>query len=199
VLLTPGATVAGRVTDASGAPVPKADVWFELIEPQAEGRSADLSPASRHGRATGLRPLGTRSARFTDEDGLFELHGVPQGRVRIVAKGKNLARASTELVLADGEARSRVDFELRPGVELAGRVLMPDGSPMQFCTKVLVLPVDRGSDEVLAVCETGPEGAFVADSIAPGPKRLLVVGADGSWVEAPAEPGGELQTFVASH
>jgi len=202
VTLQAGASVSGRVTDTSGLPLKGAQMWFELVEPEPERARSSLSPRRRHDLATARLQLnaGARVMRRSGVDGQFELHGLPAGRVRILAQAIHgeCVRASTELDLAPGESRSRVDFELRPGLALRGSVRLGDGSPMQFCTKVFVFPADPASDELLAVSETAFEGAFVAEGLEPGPKRVLVVGADGSWVEATVEPGGEPQTFVAA-
>jgi hypothetical protein len=194
VTLPDGATVMGRVTDTHGVPVEHADVWFDMLD--APGAPADASPAARYGRTIGASDLPRRWTA-TGPAGEFTLNGVPPGRVRIAAKAKGLARAAVELDMAPGETRAAVDLALPAGQELRGRVVLADGSPMQFCTKVIVLPADAASREVLAKAETGPEGLFTADGVEPGPKRVLVVGADGSWLEETVEVGGELQTFVA--
>lgn len=202
VVLQPGATISGRVTDAAGNPIRKADVRLEVVEPPRGYRPADpsTSPKLRYDMAIGMRYLavvGAHGSSTTDAGGNFELAGVPAGCVRVVAQAEGLVRESIELTVVAGEARSRVDFVLRPGFELAGRVTLGDGSPLQLCVKVLVLPADPESDEVLAMAETRMQGDFQADGIEPGPKRLLVVASDGSWVDAPAQPGGEAQTFAA--
>jgi hypothetical protein len=122
---------------------------------------------------------------------------VPAGAVRVAAKAPGRVRTAIELDLEPGEVRRDVDFVLEPGINLDGRVLLADGSPMPACTNILVLPAERDSDEVLARIETWMDGEFHADGIAPGPKRLLVVASDGSWIDEPAQPGGARQTFVA--
>ncbi|HZL99355.1 MAG TPA: hypothetical protein VFD43_03795, partial [Planctomycetota bacterium] len=202
VLLEPGATVLGRVLDESGAPLSKADVWFEAVEPPAGYQPADdAAPAVRYSVARLMREglgAGGSNRTATGPGGDFELHSLPAGRVRIVAKSRGLVRASTELALVPGETRSGIELVLKPGMPLAGQLVRPDGSPMQACVKVLVLPPGLGEDEVLGLAETGGQGEFRVDGLEPGPKRLLAVDGEGSWVDAPTQAGDEGQVFVAS-
>lgn len=203
VTLERAATIMGRVTDAAGVPLRKAQVQLELSEPAPVDASAErASPQQRYDRAQGLRHLASSvpgSSCTTDAEGRFELRAVPAGAVHVSATAAGLVQASIALDVAAGETRRGVDFALQPGVELRGRVQQADGSPIPFCTGVLLLPAEIGSDVVLARAETRRGGEFRTQAIAPGPKRLLVVGKDGSWLETLVDPGGEPQIFVTGH
>lgn len=162
IRLETGAVVEGRVLDPTGAPVAGAHVNVA------------------HRAEEGYRPLriGDRSG----PGGVFELLGVPPGKVRLSAFHAE-QRAEEEIDLGPGGAV--VDLVLEPERGLRGRVVDPQGRPVEHA-QVEAQPVGSGGagpDHQSA--RTGPLGRFRFD-VGPGDYRLTAF--HPSFAETVVEP-----------
>lgn len=109
--LSPGARVRGRVVTPGGA-LPK-NVLLEV--------DTELSKESL---------FGNQRSGKVDDDGSFDLRGLPPGKVTITASAPQRVTVKQELgMLNDGSVREGVTLELGLGHTVSGRVLWPDGSP----------------------------------------------------------------------
>jgi protocatechuate 3,4-dioxygenase beta subunit len=149
LVLAPGATVEGRVTDAAGRPVP--DVMVQVLDEE---------------RAMGSRIFhGTRA----DGDGWYTIEGLPSGQRSLAAEDDQGRRAVGDLDVRPGS--NRLDLRFRGGVELAGRVLDADGNPVPAAEVELAgSGVSWGRQQVA----TGADGAFLLQDVEDGEYRLLV-------------------------
>jgi len=104
--LREGGVVAGRVLDPDGAPIPGAsvEVW--------------LSPGEI--KAT------------SGPDGSFRLAGADRGYFQVRASAEHFQPGAVEVYLADEELKTDVVLEREGNLfEIAGRVLGPDGQPVE--------------------------------------------------------------------
>ena len=145
-----GHTVTGRVYDDSGRPLPEARV--ELV------------------RQSDARLLVPRSSATADADGVYELTGVPAGEHSLASQHEGFVRQVRDLTVVEGE--NRLDFRLRPGLAVSGRVVDETGAPVDGAEVALVghgsMPgLGRGT-------ETSDEaGAFRIEGVEPGSYRLM--------------------------
>ena len=119
--------ISGRVTRADGLPLPRA-VVTTTFEPGGGGSRT-------------VSVLRFVSADETDENGRFEVSGLPSGSYRLSAgkpgyTGIIYGQRSPEdrgewIRLADGESRSRVDLVLPRHGSLNGRIVDEFGDPIE--------------------------------------------------------------------
>lgn len=119
LVLQPKPLVRGRVVDARGAPVARAQV----------------------AGAGSLRPVPSA------EDGLFELYGEPGTRSLYAQKKGHATSATLSLELALGQLVDGVVLELRPACRVSGRVLGPDGAPVPGASVLVGRGKSTRSDE----------------------------------------------------
>ncbi|MCZ6750120.1 MAG: carboxypeptidase-like regulatory domain-containing protein, partial [SAR324 cluster bacterium] len=100
IALEPELAIEGRVVDWDDKPIPWPIVFADPVDGQAQS-----AQASRGGA-----------------DGRFRIPHLQPGRYRVLA---NLPQGNA---VADGVAAGTRDLVLRPGGEIAGRLLGPDGS-----------------------------------------------------------------------
>jgi len=106
VVLVPGARLAGRVVDETGAPVPGA--W---LRPLRDGR--------RQGGSS------------VDMDGRFVLEGLAPGRVDLEISAPGFAMRTLPITLAVSPPIDGLEVELRSPASAEGRVLSARGLPLQ--------------------------------------------------------------------
>ncbi len=113
VTLSPSAVFEGQVTDPRGAPIAGARVW---AFPERHGSDLSMPESDR-------RPLEVGT------DGRFRIDDLPRGakiRVQVDAQGYgNASLEGLELPLPEP-----LRIELRPLVQLTGRVTDPEGEPV---------------------------------------------------------------------
>jgi RNA polymerase sigma factor (sigma-70 family) len=158
--------LSGRVFGADGRPAP--GVAVELHRPEF----AVVTPTIKDG-----------SFRFpcpaNDGPVLVRAGGGPEGFV------------ATTIQVVDGQA-SPIDLFLELGSTLRGRVIAPDGRPLNGARVEYV--AGPGQDCDLAT--VGPDGVFAFANLPPGPATLLVWGVRGETlpiaVETASSDGSEL-------
>lgn len=152
-----GATVRGRVLDASGAPVARATILG----------NAGASYATRPGSGT------TQS----DVDGRFELRGLAPGSQTLSSSAEGLLSATCdELTLVDGEVREGVQITMEAGLSLAGTVQWPAGLGVPG-VRVVVIPHELAGDgwrvyerarSEEGSAESAKDGSFQVSNLPPG-------------------------------
>lgn len=134
--LTEGVTVRGQVVDAVGLAVPRFRVEARSTEldPETgepvERRRRRGPPWMQEGRrrmeagtTMADRRPGQRWKEFLDEEGRFEIRGLPPGRIRLQVRNDELLSERQEIDLAAGEESSELRFELDLGGVVVGRVI----------------------------------------------------------------------------
>lgn len=132
-------SIAGRVTDAAGAPI-------------------------RDAQVVARRPEGDRTSppyAFSGEDGSYRIRGVPPGTYHVVAAAEGLASDTrTDVAVAADDAIEGVDFTLVSGRVVRGLVTDPAGRPVADAIVSFVATDARGAGEGIA--RTDVHGRFVA-------------------------------------
>jgi protocatechuate 3,4-dioxygenase beta subunit len=119
IVLTPGATIAGRVVDAEGEPI--------------EGVIVGASEHSRMPRFALFAQRIEDSGRMTRTDaaGRFALEHVPDGEFDVRFERRGFAPAVRRAVaVKDGAGTELGDVELPPGVPIRGTVVDAEGAPV---------------------------------------------------------------------
>jgi len=195
--LAPAVTVRGRVVDERGQPAPlarlRALVRTDRGEVEVVDRDATGAMSALAATRAGVEPsFGAIFGFVSDEDGAFEVTGIPPGRVIIEASRDGDQPAwSPAMLLAAGVIEENVTLTLRAGHVLAGRIIGPDGQVIAGA-RVELLPSDaedltRGDDALHlglgSVCITDGDGRFRRDDL---PQRVRLVATapgyeEGGW------------------
>lgn len=211
VVLSPGASVRGLVTDPKGNPVAGAEVRAKAAEQSA-------SPSSP---AFETRDPGAADA-VTAQDGTFLLEDRAPGEpLDLTVRHPRYAQGSAPGVVAPTETPVRV--VLQPTVRVSGRVTDPDGKPVAGVNVSLseLQSVSFGGGQT-SLLPAGParrvvtdeKGAFRVDDVPPGPIRIQAAaprrqraqvdglevkpGQDLASVEIVLLPGGTVEGRVLS-
>lgn len=157
--------VDGHVTDRDGQPIEGATVQLE--RPVSHD---PLNPASAYSQTVRDSTTTNRFGEF-----LMQSEGIAMMIVRASAEG--YGEKTTDLSTthrSDGRAhRQSVTLALEPAATLSGRVVTRSGEAVRNAT-VSILPTDaeaRESYKALSL-ETGSDGAFSFESLAPGSWRI---------------------------
>jgi uncharacterized GH25 family protein len=181
VTLSRGRTVVGRVVDESGSGVRDATVE---VEPAAESRGMRGMRIMEGGG--GPTPIvGT-----TDDEGRFEIAGLPGGRVDLEARRNGFARKALKGVeLAEaGEPTDVGEIVLSPGERLQGLVTDREGQPLEgvhvYLTEaggggMMMSFTPAGSGDQPPDALTDPSGWFTLDDLAADAKYSLRFGRTG--------------------
>ncbi len=108
MILLPGGTISGMVTDPRNKPMEGATV-----------RAVSTLPAGRN---------STPIAR-TDPQGMFALHGVAPGPYRAVVTHPDFAPGIAEGISVERDAETRADLALSPAAYVVGRLIGPGEKP----------------------------------------------------------------------
>ncbi|WP_437534884.1 carboxypeptidase-like regulatory domain-containing protein [Sorangium sp. So ce726] len=152
--LAKGCLIAGRVVDATGAPLPGVFVDAEALLVAGEMSEVSLEAAAQ---AT------------SESDGSFILGGVPKGTVVLRGYDGLNAVSSIHLQIAECDRVQPVTLVMAPGGGVAGVARAPDGSPLGGVRLTLLHRaigfVNTTSDD---------DGRFRFDQIPAGPIRLMM-------------------------
>jgi len=168
-------TLAGRVVEPSGVPVPDAVVTLGAGRGRGRGPGAIL-PA----------PV------TTDAQGRFRFEDVPAQVGWAQAAAGDLLSERVSIEPGDAE----VTLTVRPGGVLAGRVLHADGRPATAFALQLVRLRRADASRTLSIVD--PEGRFEVRGLGAGPWELQALAADSGpservRVELPNTPGGRVE------
>ena len=167
VRLSPAPRLVGRVVNEEGAPV------------------AGVTVRTRAGGGAMARVVGETTS---DADGRFALEGLPIGVVRVEARGRgwvpyappsvSVPRDRSRQVPLEPGRTSDVTLIVMRGVEVRGRVLDADGTPVAdasvWCESEYGDPELAGSGAWSApIASTGTDGAFVVSSLFPGVRYFV--------------------------
>lgn len=170
-----GLTIAGKVVDAQGAPLPKAKVTCRAKSARLRG---------------GLRP---EIIEYTDVNGTFRFRGLPPKTPVILAVRDRERRLAGALELASAEeAPATVTVKAAPLATVTGRVVHGDGGPFPgagvcaprtmsraMCTRTdgtYELTVTPDTEVRLAACMTGyamRSGRLPTVTLSPGERRTV--------------------------
>lgn len=151
IVLKPGGSVSGIVTDPSGAPVSGAAVTAEAI--------------GRLSRFTWNSDVGTA---VSTADGSFSIPQMPEGTVSLHAEKAGYTSSQEErLTLQAGEARTGVKLALKAPHFIAGKVTAANGKPM---TDVFVFA--SGSDGSDGHARPDSSGKYRIEDLGPGTYRV---------------------------
>ncbi len=126
VKVTPGASIAGKVTDGDGKPVPGASV---MASTQASSEHIVV--------VNGMITSGAQS--LTDANGAYEIRGLVAAtyRLAVLDRGKPMAMkggataTATTVAVAAGDKKTGVDLAVElPNGKIAGTVTGADGKPI---------------------------------------------------------------------
>ncbi len=111
LVLIPGASLSGLVTDARGQGV--------------EGVSINMAGVAR------FADMGSRGGIKTDADGRFEFGSLRPGKHSLSTTASGFVPTTKALELAKGEARGDFVIQLESGASISGTVLSDEGKPIE--------------------------------------------------------------------
>ncbi|MBN1918876.1 MAG: carboxypeptidase regulatory-like domain-containing protein [Verrucomicrobia bacterium] len=170
IVLARGASFSGRVTDERGAPIEGAYVF------QARAAAAEEEADSL---AAGL--LHDWRWATTTADGGYRRGRLAAGRCEVYADHGDYLRSEVRTVtLAEGHESQNVDFVLKDGVAISGRVIAWDDEPLAGA--VVSADVEDSGDWFgrvggapgKGISATDAEGRFVVQGLKPGSYTLRV-------------------------
>lgn len=191
-VLEPGNSIAGRVVDEAGAPVPGVQVLCSFEAARVSG--PNLMNAMR----------GDRSVAETDATGRFELRGLGSGPFVVEAEhrlGWDECSARASNVLPGGE---EVELVLRRALHLAGTVVDEQGAPVPSFSVIARQEVMGEFAAVTVAYQreafADPAGAFFLGDLIAG-SWLVTVEGEGLVSSAPVPvelPSSEAEALALS-
>ncbi|HSF16198.1 MAG TPA: carboxypeptidase regulatory-like domain-containing protein [Vicinamibacteria bacterium] len=160
IRLRRGARLRGTVIDSAGAPIAGATVTV---------------------RTPGQRFFSTDDVgNTTDGSGSFEVRGLPDAKVDVAASHPSYAETRLEGIDVDSRGGAKdVELVLRGGGAVEGYVRSRDGTNVAART-IQVMPLRRvGSMSGSASVQTGTDGSFRIDHLAPGPVEVSLLATSG--------------------
>ncbi len=164
VRLEPAATLAGRIVDRLGRPIPGARVG--VLGDEEAPRTALASPDSLGVTAGPVPPISAAGSALplagsevtSSHEGRFSISGLRAGAYRVAVRHRDHAPEESEIVrVGVGDTVSGIQVVLHRGAELAGRVVDASGSGLEG------IPVELRSDEerFARLTTTASDGSFV--------------------------------------
>ena len=173
--LEPGLSIAGRVTDASGKPIPKAEAHLVFM---TERMSNSLGQPAR-----------------ADADGRFEIKGLPAGRrysVNVIANGYG---NDSRMVEASDAATRRIDldpFQLAlADRRIAGVVVDEEDKPVKGA-----MVNTHGNGQPGLNGQTDAKGRFSFDHVCAGPINVYAYSQRGLGHGSTVAEGGDTNITV---
>lgn len=178
------ASLAGRVVDRGGGALPGAPVkaWLTLSLPSRAPAGNSWTGHFSGGyyesqEVPGGSPTTLLALRVgvqtTVPSGAFQLPGMPQGVVHLVADLPGARPAGLTVSSRSGQRQEGLLLVVGAGLTLTGRVLLPDGQPARDATVFAAASSDVlrwDDDDFLPV---DGSGRFSIDGLLPGPHTLL--------------------------
>jgi len=155
LIARPGGWLAGQVSDPQGRPLKGVLVRAEL-EPQF---------------------WVTSTLETTDAEGRFEIPGLDPGNYTVVARHGDFAPGVVTGVTVDADGRADLTIPLAAGAAVTGRLVDAEERPLAGRVAAQELagqPMPRSLVELLRA-DTGPDGRFRIDKVAPGSYALGAV------------------------
>jgi protocatechuate 3,4-dioxygenase beta subunit len=169
VHLDRAAALVGRVTDDAGRPLANAVVSVSAasLEPSSGGLPVLTSTLPLAAEAAKLPPAvvpaaGRTRSTTTDAEGRFALGDVAPGPSRVeVTHPDQLPTTFARVVLAPGQQKLLEPVRMQAGALVAGRVLDPDGHPIDGARVVARRGGEGARDEPVAITAVvDAEGRF---------------------------------------
>ena len=183
VILSPGDTVRGRVTDDTGAPVTSYQVQATPRRGGGGNSSFDWS-----------RQI---SGRARDENGEFELAGLSAGEWRVHVSGDGFVGSDPVVVTIPTDVP--LDLRVRRAVRLVGVVQDPSGQPVGGA-EIDLTQRDGPQGTILSVTSTAHrDGSFTLDDAPPGSLTLYAEApgwARSNGLELEVSPGEEREGLL---
>ena len=150
IVLSQGATVAGRITGEDGSPIGGAEI--------AAGTNALILID------------GNSEETVSAADGTYVLTGLAAGKVQLSVEAQGwLPAEELQVEVVDGQRTDGFDVVLSRGNSVLGRVVWPDGTPA-VGAQVTALQKRRGGwREESARTSSGESGAFELSGLGKGP------------------------------
>jgi protocatechuate 3,4-dioxygenase beta subunit len=163
LVLAPGATARGRVTDAAERGLAGARVTLRAAPAQT-----GAPPAMARRMAAGKPPV---AAAETGADGVFALEGLASGRfeLRVTRSGYAPRELRGIEITASGDETDIGTIALDEGEELDGRVTDPDGQPLagvevrRLASSLMARWTNTADPDAVS----DPEGWFAVRNLAP--------------------------------
>lgn len=160
VELERGVTARGQVVDPSGKPVPGA-----LVTWQADAGDLVLN----------LIGLSPRITDLTDQDGAFELVGLPAGSITLNAESPDWAAPEPQNFAAlPDEVVEGLVLTMRTGGAIKGLFLDQEGEPE--AAALIQIQKPGGADQTIT--STDAAGEFHAEKLEPGKWQIVAIAAD---------------------
>ncbi|MCB9899237.1 MAG: carboxypeptidase regulatory-like domain-containing protein [Planctomycetes bacterium] len=174
--LTKESVLAGLVVDHEGRGLSGAHVLLaEHEEPEASS-PGEMRIERKISIGGGDEELQPWKRALTDDDGHFELHGIPAGSWDLRASADGHVRSEPLVVHLDpGDEQLDLRMVLEPAGSIAGVVVEEDGTPVRAAEVVVKAPAAPGADEA---------GDFMG---------LLMAGADSEGPLAPRRATTDVQ------
>jgi hypothetical protein len=207
VTLDPGATIEGRITDASGTPLGGAKVKLERVlrwpAPDQQGSSTSYdgtttisSKGHWDGGASETVLSTIERAAVTGEDGRYRFETLIAGEklLKITDGSAHLAPQERTLTVFGTTLYAGVDFVLTAGLVVQGRVTDPAGNPLH--ANVIVQPAGTSVFTADGQVATDDDGRFAVAGLAAGKHSLNISASGYAHAFHEMEAGDPERTFV---
>ena len=194
----------GTVVDEQGAPI--GGLWVSAYSIAFPLFDFEFSPAEIFEQPLNLK-LEPLAATWAEEDGSFQLEGLPGRGIFLVARGKHHLTRGRQAVQADELTSDKgVLLHTVPGAVLNGRVIDEMGAPVANAevfvgpSYMYIIQAVRNRDIYLERIFTDASGAFTIDSV-PANARLAIAALDGATHQGmrdigPLTPGSTVEATV---